>query len=166
MPGEALLFLLNYFSYFPNIEHYTFQKRSLLLCTLSRAPCFTPSPDRQRIHCLPRKFSNVYLSSSRACLKNAFCKMCITIYGIFCFHSVAVARYATLIQAKSPANCDAHLAESIFQTRSSTTEQNQCGESPYFCSSPREAGFGSSSPSGVCSCRQKKKTSQTRCLLS
>ena len=27
-------------------------------------------------------------------------------------------RYAALIQAKSPANCDAHLAESIFQTRS------------------------------------------------
>ena len=25
---------------------------------------------------------------------------------------------AALIQAKSPANCDAHLAESIFQTRS------------------------------------------------
>ena len=40
------------------------------------------------------------------------------IYGIFCLHSVAVARYAALIQAKSPANCDVHLAESIFQTRS------------------------------------------------
>ncbi|MFQ8886349.1 DUF6783 domain-containing protein [Anaerobutyricum hallii] len=40
-------------------------------------------------------------------------------YGIFCLHSVAVARYAALIQAKSPANCDVHLAESIFQTRSS-----------------------------------------------
>uniref|UniRef100_UPI004028AFF9 DUF6783 domain-containing protein n=1 Tax=Anaerobutyricum hallii TaxID=39488 RepID=UPI004028AFF9 len=35
---------------------------------------------------------------------------------MFCLHSVAVARYAALIQAKSPANCDAHLAESIFQT--------------------------------------------------
>ena len=32
--------------------------------------------------------------------------------------SVDVARYAALIQAKSPANCNAHLAESIFQTRS------------------------------------------------
>ncbi|MFR6655421.1 DUF6783 domain-containing protein [Anaerobutyricum hallii] len=39
-------------------------------------------------------------------------------YGIFCLHSVAVARYAALIQAKSPANCDVHLAESISQTRS------------------------------------------------
>ena len=40
------------------------------------------------------------------------------IYGIFCPHSVAVARYAALIQAKSPTNYDVHLAESIFQTRS------------------------------------------------
>jgi len=48
--------------------------------------------------------------------------------GIFCFlnpraclknHSVDVARYAALIQAKSSANCNAHLAESLFQTRSS-----------------------------------------------
>ena len=44
--------------------------------------------------------------------------MCGTIYGIFCLYSIAVARYAALIQAKSPANCAAHLAESIFQTRS------------------------------------------------
>ncbi|WP_319017272.1 DUF6783 domain-containing protein [Blautia faecis] len=36
------------------------------------------------------------------------------------FHpnSVAVARYGALIRAKSPTNCDAHLAESLFQTRS------------------------------------------------
>ena len=39
-----------------------------------------------------------------------------------CLHSVGVARYAALIQAKSPANCDAHLAESIFQTRSKTAK--------------------------------------------
>ena len=38
--------------------------------------------------------------------------------GIFCLHSVDVARYAALIQTKSPTNCDAHLAESLFQTRS------------------------------------------------
>ncbi|MFR1590940.1 MAG: DUF6783 domain-containing protein [Ruminococcus sp.] len=36
------------------------------------------------------------------------------------FHpnSVVVARYDALIRAKSPTNCDAHLAESLFQTRS------------------------------------------------
>ncbi|WP_334298031.1 DUF6783 domain-containing protein [Blautia faecis] len=39
--------------------------------------------------------------------------------GIFCPNSVAVARYGALIRTKSPTNCDAHLAESLFQTRSS-----------------------------------------------
>ena len=38
--------------------------------------------------------------------------------GIFRLHSVDVARCAALIQTKSPTNCGAHLAESIFQTRS------------------------------------------------
>ncbi|MFR8221009.1 DUF6783 domain-containing protein [Blautia faecis] len=37
---------------------------------------------------------------------------------MFCPNSVAVARYGALIRAKSPINCDAHLAESLFQTRS------------------------------------------------
>ncbi len=45
-------------------------------------------------------------------LQNAFC-------GIFHPNLVAVARYGALIRAKSPTNCDAHLAESLFQTRSS-----------------------------------------------
>ncbi|WP_455503949.1 DUF6783 domain-containing protein [Blautia sp.] len=38
--------------------------------------------------------------------------------GIFRPNSVVVARYDALIRAKSPTNCDAHLAESLFQTRS------------------------------------------------
>ncbi|WP_347709186.1 DUF6783 domain-containing protein [Ruminococcus sp. D55t1_190419_H1] len=38
--------------------------------------------------------------------------------GIFHPNSVAVARYDALTRAKSPTNCDAHLAESLFQTRS------------------------------------------------
>ncbi|MFR3949538.1 MAG: DUF6783 domain-containing protein [Ruminococcus sp.] len=38
---------------------------------------------------------------------------------MFCPNSVAVARYSALIRTKSPTNCDAHLAESLFQTRSS-----------------------------------------------
>ncbi|WP_334297704.1 DUF6783 domain-containing protein [Blautia faecis] len=33
-------------------------------------------------------------------------------------NSVAVARYGALIRTKSPTNCDAHLAESLFQTGS------------------------------------------------
>ena len=36
------------------------------------------------------------------------------LFGRFILHSV---RYA-LIQAESPTNCDVHLAESLFQTRS------------------------------------------------
>ena len=37
------------------------------------------------------------------------------LFGRFILHSV---RYAALIQAESPTNCNAHLSESIFQTRS------------------------------------------------
>uniref|UniRef100_UPI003520A899 DUF6783 domain-containing protein n=1 Tax=Blautia faecicola TaxID=2509240 RepID=UPI003520A899 len=55
----------------------------------------------------------------RACLKNHSCNLHAPLCGIFYLHSVDVARYAALIQEKSPTNCDAHLAESLFQTRSS-----------------------------------------------
>ncbi|WP_373216133.1 DUF6783 domain-containing protein [Ruminococcus sp. 5_1_39BFAA] len=37
---------------------------------------------------------------------------------MFAPHSVSVARYASLIWSKSPTNCEAHLAESNFQTHS------------------------------------------------
>ncbi|RHS03001.1 hypothetical protein DWW20_12025 [Ruminococcus sp. AF14-5] len=40
--------------------------------------------------------------------------------GIFHPNSVAVARYGALIRSKYPTNCDARLAESLFQTRSRT----------------------------------------------
>ena len=35
--------------------------------------------------------------------------------GMFCPNSIAVVRYGALIRAKSPTNCDIHLAESLFQ---------------------------------------------------
>ena len=38
--------------------------------------------------------------------------------GMFCPNSIAVVRYGALIRAKYTTNCDAHLAESLFQTRS------------------------------------------------
>ena len=60
----------------------------------------------------------IFQTRSRACLKNHSYNLHAPICGIFCLHSVDVARYAALIQAKSPTNCNAHLAESIFQTRS------------------------------------------------
>ena len=65
------------------------------------------------------------LENARACLKNHSSNLHTPICGIFCLHSVTVAHYAALIQAKSPANCDAHLAESIFQTRSRKLEQGK-----------------------------------------
>ena len=55
---------------------------------------------------------------TRVCLKNHSHNLHAPLCGIFCPNSVAVARYSALIRAKSPTNCDAHLAESLFQTRS------------------------------------------------
>ena len=46
--------------------------------------------------------------------RNLYAPLC----GIFHPHSVAVARYGALIRAKYTTNCNAHLAESLFQTRS------------------------------------------------
>ena len=54
----------------------------------------------------------------RACLKKHSRNLHASLCGIFCPNSVAVARYGALIRTKSPTNCDAHLAESLFQTRS------------------------------------------------
>ena len=54
----------------------------------------------------------------RACLKNYSCNLHAPLCGIFHPNSVVVARYDALIRAKSPTNCDAHLAENLFQTRS------------------------------------------------
>ena len=51
-------------------------------------------------------------------MKNHSCNLHAPLCGIFCPNSVAVARYGALIRTKSPTNCDAHLAESLFQTRS------------------------------------------------
>ena len=52
----------------------------------------------------------------RACLKNHSCNLHALLCGIFHPNSVVVARYDALIRVKSPTNCDAHLAESLFQT--------------------------------------------------
>ena len=54
----------------------------------------------------------------RACLKNHSYNLHAPLCGIFCPNSVAVAHYGALVRTKSPTNCDAHLAESLFQTRS------------------------------------------------
>ena len=53
-----------------------------------------------------------------ASLKNHSSNLHAPLCRRFCPNSVAVARYGALIRTKSPTNCDAHLAESLFQTRS------------------------------------------------
>ena len=66
------------------------------------------------------KSENVILGV-RACLKNHSRNLHAPLCGIFHPNSVAVARYGALIRAKYPTNCDAHLAESLFQTRSNVS---------------------------------------------
>ena len=63
------------------------------------------------------KVADIWLKT-RACLKNHSRNLHAPLCGIFHPNSVAVAHYGALIRAKYPTNCDAHLAESLFQTRS------------------------------------------------
>ena len=55
---------------------------------------------------------------SRARLKNAFCKMCITICGRFRLNEGGVVGYGNRMKAKYTVNWGVHLAGMIFQTRS------------------------------------------------
>ena len=73
-----------------------------------------------RIFSLRSMYRQAAGARSGACLKNHSRNLHAPLCGIFHPNSVAVARYGALIRAKYPTNCDAHLAESIFQTRSST----------------------------------------------
>ena len=58
---------------------------------------------------------------TRACLKKAFCKMCVTICGIFCPDEGAVAGYDNWIRVKYPAKWGVQIAGMIFQTHSNVT---------------------------------------------
>ena len=73
--------------------------------------------------CLPPS-GRMAVFLSRACLKNHFRNLHAPLCGIFHPNSVAVAHYGALIRAKSPTNCNAHLAESLFQTRSNLLWKN------------------------------------------
>ena len=66
------------------------------------------------------RFFSIHIA--RACLKNHFRNLQAPLCGIFCPHSVAVARYAALIRIKSPTNWDSQFTKSLFQTRSRQTE--------------------------------------------
>ena len=56
---------------------------------------------------------------ARACLKKAFCKMCVTICGRFRSDEGAVAGYGNRIRVKYTAKWGVQIAGMIFQTRSS-----------------------------------------------
>ena len=60
----------------------------------------------------------------RACLKKAFCKMCVTICGRFCPDEGAVAGYGNWIRVKYPAKWGVQIAGMIFQTHSSVLIYN------------------------------------------
>ena len=55
---------------------------------------------------------------ARACLKKAFCKMCVTICGRFLPDEGAVAGYGNRIRVKYTAKWGVQIAGMIFQTRS------------------------------------------------
>ena len=55
---------------------------------------------------------------TRACLKKAFCKMCVTICGRFRPDEGAVAGYGNRIRVKYTAKWGVQIAVMVFQTRS------------------------------------------------
>ena len=63
------------------------------------------------------------MSSPRAYLKNAFCKMCVTICGRFRLNEGGVAGYANRMRAKYTAKWGVQIMGMIFQTRSSQTRK-------------------------------------------
>ena len=61
---------------------------------------------------------------TRACLKKAFCKMCVTICGRFCPDEGVVAGYDNRIRVKYTAKWGVQIAGMIFQTGSSISISN------------------------------------------
>ena len=64
------------------------------------------------------KLTDNRICLSGACLKNAFCKMYVTICGRFCLNEGGVAGYVNWMKAKSHAKWGVKIAGMIFQTRS------------------------------------------------
>jgi len=85
-------------------------------------------PNRQSIFI--KKFFSPY-KKTRACLKKAFCKMCVTICGRFCPDEGAVAGYGNRIRAKYTAKWGVQIAGMIFQTRSGSS--CSCLKNQSFC---------------------------------
>ena len=69
-----------------------------------------------------RRYLYIY---PRACLKIHSRHLHVPLRGIFGPNSGYIAHYAPFIWPKSPTNCDAHLLESNFQTRSRACLKNK-----------------------------------------
>ena len=80
---------------------------------------------------------------TRACLKKAFCKMCVTICGRFCPDEGVVAGYDNRIRAKYTAKWGVQIAGMLFQTRSSRTDlPDLCKSDPHGAFPHRSSGDG------------------------
>ena len=63
---------------------------------------------------------------ARACLKKAFCKMCVTVCGRFCLNEGGVAGYINRMKVKYAAKWGVQIAGMIFQTRSKFSQIVHC----------------------------------------
>ena len=72
---------------------------------------------------------NIIHIYTRACLKKAFCKMCVAICGRFRLNEGGVVGYGNRMKAKYTANWGVQIAGMIFQTRSRIQKtKNACLE--------------------------------------
>ena len=58
------------------------------------------------------------VEEARACLKKAFCKMCVTVCGRCCLNEGGVAGYVNRMKVKYAAKWGVQIAGMIFQTHS------------------------------------------------
>ncbi len=84
---------------------------------------FCPKDNKRILLCIFRNLPIYSKAFTRARLKNHSYHLHAPLCVIFLPNSVDVARYAAFIWQKSPTNCDTHVAESIFQTRSNQSKQ-------------------------------------------
>ena len=84
-------------------------KSRFLTLSATHCPSQASAFATQKKTCIPE---------SRACLKNAFCKMCVTICGRFRPDEGAVAGYSNQIRLRYTAKRGVQIAGMIFQTGS------------------------------------------------
>ena len=71
------------------------------------------------------KSTKFFICISRACLKKAFCKMCVTVCGRFFLNEGGVAGYVNRTKVKYAAKWGVQIAGMIFQTRSKIVLSSQ-----------------------------------------